>query len=213
MLHRHCSRYIVQTSSMATTLRRWSGTDVPISIAPLAPACNLDGNLSHDHGGRKFNFVYVASGEAHKNHANLLEAWRLLAESGIRPSLGLTLDSSMYPELCDHLAKYVAIYGVDIVNVGALHRSEVDALYRSSAALIYPSVFESFGLPLIEAREYGLPILASELDYVRDVARPTETFDPTSPLSIARAVRRFLGVGESPVDGVSVQGFMVEVLR
>ena len=62
-----------------------------------------------------------------------------------------------------------------------------------SKALIFPSLAESFGLPLVEAQEFNKPILASELDFVRDVCSPVDTFDPKSSLSIARAVKRFLG--------------------
>ena len=89
----------------------------------------------------------------------------------------------------------VGIVGVGIVgvgNVGVLPHDRLLAMYRASGALIYPSSFESFGLPLIEARQAGLPVLAPELDYVRDVIDPDETFDPRSPISIARAVRRYL---------------------
>ena len=60
-------------------------------------------------------------------------------------------------------------------------------------ALIYPSLFESFGMPIIEARSFNLPVLASELDYVRDLIDPEGSFDPNSPVSIARAVKRFMG--------------------
>jgi glycosyltransferase involved in cell wall biosynthesis len=56
---------------------------------------------------------------------------------------------------------------------------------------------ESFGLPLIEARQAGLPILASELDYVRDIVDPEESFDPFSARSIVRAVTRFMGVEQA----------------
>jgi hypothetical protein len=46
----------------------------------------------------------------------------------------------------------------------------------------------------------GLPILAPELDYVRDVCVPIQTFDPHSPVSIARAVKRFLGQPDPTVE-------------
>ncbi len=59
-------------------------------------------------------------------------------------------------------------------------------------ALIFPSKTESLGLPLIEAASAGLPIIASELDFVRDVCVPNETFDPYSSTSISRAVKRLL---------------------
>ena len=65
------------------------------------------------------------------------------------------------------------------------------------ALFVLAVFFESFGLPLLEAKFLGLPILASELDYVRDVVEPTETFDPESPVSISRAVQRFLKISQS----------------
>jgi glycosyltransferase involved in cell wall biosynthesis len=72
---------------------------------------------------------------------------------------------------------------------------------------------ESFGLPLIEARQAGLPILASELDYVRDVVDPEQTFDPDSPMSIARAVKRFLGVEVTPIPLLSASQFLESVFN
>ena len=92
---------------------------------------------------------------------------------------------------CARVAQ-AAARGLRIQNVGVLSHERVLAMYRASGALIYPSSFESFGLPLLEARQAGLPVLAPELDYVRDVTDPDETFDPRSPISIARAVRRYL---------------------
>ena len=78
--------------------------------------------------------------------------------------------------------------------------------------MIFPSTSESFGLPLVEAAHLGLPILAPELDYVRDVCSPVQTFDPTSPLSIARAVKRFLKVPEPELSLRSQQEFWDELL-
>jgi glycosyltransferase involved in cell wall biosynthesis len=79
-------------------------------------------------------------------------------------------------------------------------------------ALIYPSILESYGLPLLEARAAGLPLITGELDYVRDIVDPEETFDPASPLSIARAVKRFMGRPEQRVGGVSAQEFLERLL-
>ena len=62
-------------------------------------------------------------------------------------------------------------------------------------------------MPLIEARRIGLPILASELDYVRDVLDPEEVFDPDSPVSIARAVKRFMKIKQLPLPIVGAKKF------
>lgn len=183
----NASRYIVQTPSMQSLVSQQLG--VPVCYEPFVPA----GVLGQVGGptGQEFDFLYVASGEAHKNHAALIEAWGVLADEGFSPSLALTLAPESAPALCACVAQ-AAARGLRIQNLGVLPHDGVLALYRASGALIYPSSFESFGLPLIEARQAGLPILAPELDYVRDVTDPDETFDPRSPISIARAVRRHL---------------------
>jgi glycosyltransferase involved in cell wall biosynthesis len=89
---------------------------------------------------------------------------------------------------------------------------KVLSLYATARAMIFPSTSESFGLPLIEATHAGLPILASELDYVRDVCSPVQTFDPTSAISIARAVKRFLAVAEPVLQIRSPHDFLRELL-
>jgi len=86
-------------------------------------------------------------------------------------------------------------------------------LYKHSTALIYPSLFESYGLPLIEAGQYNLPVLASELDYVRDILDPVETFDPKSAKSIARSVKRFLKIDDEKTDIVEPKEFINNVIK
>jgi glycosyltransferase involved in cell wall biosynthesis len=86
-------------------------------------------------------------------------------------------------------------------------------MYNQVGALIYPSTFESFGLPLIEARQAGLPVLASELDYVRDILDPEQVFDPESAISIARAVKRFIAIDEPPLSLQDAAGFIKHILE
>lgn len=184
-------RYFVQTASMQRIAAVRLG--VAVTCAPFVPASVMRPSLPpigpHT---RRFDFLYVASGEAHKNHSALIAAWGMLADEGLFPSLALTLAPEATPELCDRVAQETVSRGLRIHNLGVLPHDRLLAVYRESGALIYPSSFESFGLPLVEARQAGLAVLAPELDYVRDVTDPEETFDPRSPISIARAVRRFL---------------------
>jgi len=82
-------------------------------------------------------------------------------------------------------------YKLNVEIFPSMNRDGIINLYSNSSALIFPSLFESYGLPLVEAKQYGIPIIASELDYVRDIVDPVETFDPNSARSIARSVKRF----------------------
>jgi glycosyltransferase involved in cell wall biosynthesis len=204
----HVDKFIVQTPSMAMETKIALGKKIDVIVLPFA--AKMMGFISstpHKH----FDFVYIASDEAHKNHSTLLETWRLLSDAGLKPSLALTVSAKS--KLADIIEDFKNIHGLDISNLGSLNSVEISRLYNSSAALIYPSTTESFGLPLIEASQYGLPILASELDYVRDVVDPIQTFDPHSPVSIARAVRRFLGKSEPVVTISTPEDFLAEVLK
>ncbi len=136
----------------------------------------------------------------------------LLAEAGISPSLVLTVG----PEngrLLERLAHLSSTGSIRIENLGSLPREQVLNLYKRVRALIFPATSESFGLPLLEASACGLPIVASELDYVRDLVNPAETFDAGSAVSIARAVRRFLGCPESPAPVMTASEFLERILH
>ncbi len=205
--------FVVQTPSMKKLLEIRTG--LPVRILPFLARHEkyLRKTTNADEGKTvSFDFVYVASGEPHKNHRKLIEAWCLLAEEGLLPSLKLTLDDAIFPELCDWMREKKTQYGLKIENLGRLPHEQILELYRQARALVYPSIFESFGLPLIEARQAGLPILASELDYVRDVIDTDESFDPSSAVSIARAVKRFLQIKQESLPLLDATDFLKQIL-
>ena len=160
---------------------------------------------------KEFDFVYVSSAEPHKNHAALLDAWVVLAEQGVRPNLALTVSqSSAVAQLIEQKKNS---HGLRITNFGTLQHGEVQNLYANSKALIFPSKLESFGLPLIEAQQLGMPILAPELDYVRDVVEPSETFDADSPTSIARAVLRHTNIQQPKCEPICAAEFLRQIQK
>jgi glycosyltransferase involved in cell wall biosynthesis len=195
----HARSFVVQTRTMQQLVTAALGQPVEVmAIFPASPGCQRRQlQVDHDRSG-SYDFLYVASGEPHKNHGNLLDAWKLLAADGLYPSLCLTVGGSENPDLLLRIEQAKRDHKLKVSNVTAASPLEMRRLYGQAQALIYPSLMESFGLPLIEARDAGLPVLASELDYVRDVVDPNEVFDPRSPRSIARAVKRFLHVPENP---------------
>jgi glycosyltransferase involved in cell wall biosynthesis len=203
LLRRRCAIYWVQTSSMAREVRNWYGNEsVKIRVLPFAPKMTSVTRSTRS----KWDFVYVADGEAHKNHKCLVEAWVLLAQYDIKPTLALTL-SERDTALWDWIQKKIVKHGLLITNLGRMPYDAILGVYGNSNALVFPSIGESYGLPLIEASQIGLPILASELDYVREVCNPVQSFDPQSPLSIARAIRRFVDKVESPTQPASAAEF------
>lgn len=203
---------IVQSSTMQRELQSSLGfkaTVLPFLAANGEPSIITAESFQN----KEFDFVYVSSAEPHKNHAALLDAWVLLAEQGIRPSLALTVNADSAAHVVQLIEQKSILHGLRISNFGTLTYGDVQNLYRNSSALIFPSKLESFGLPLLEASQIGLPILASELDYVRDVVDPAQTFDPDSPTSIARAVLRHLNIHLPKTETVDAKAFLAHVLQ
>jgi glycosyltransferase involved in cell wall biosynthesis len=208
--------FIVQTPSMKSLLEVRTKGKIPVNVMPFVknnisffPKFKAPKKIIK----KDFIFLYVASGEPHKNHRQLIAAWCLLAKEGIFPFLKLTLERQNFTELCSWLDETVAQHCLKVENLGNLPHPEITSLYDRVDALIYPSFFESFGLPLIEARQAGLPVLASELDYVRDILDPEQSFDPSSVVSIARAVKRYLGLEENPLPLRDTAGFIKHILK
>ncbi len=208
----NADEFIVQTPAMKTALLSSGLVKAqPIRVRPFigVPEGYQRTNLQKDsRAGKAYDFIYVASGEPHKNHRQLVAAWCLLAEQNLFPSLCLTLDENASAELCAWINVKKNDYGLRLKNVGCVPHDQVPTLYSQAQALIYPSRFESFGLPLIEAGQAGLAVVAAELDYVRDVLDPAQSFDPDSPGSIARAVKRHMGVEETALPLTDARKFL-----
>lgn len=204
----NADQVFVQTASMAALFKHSFGRVAEVvPFAPLQDSCTQALKAPVD----QYDFIYVSSGEPHKNHPALIEAWGILADNGLKPTLALTLAGPRNLNLLRLIEISNTRRGTRIINLDELPPKAIRAAYKSARALIFPSLGESLGLPLIEAAEFGLPILASELDFVRDVARPAETFDPHSPRSIARAVRRFMSKPDDLCVPLTVAAFLKRI--
>ncbi len=124
--------------------------------------------------------LYPAKPWPHKNHARLLEAFALLRRE--RPGLRLVLTGG---------GDFPPQEGVE--QRGRVSLDELAALYRRAAALVFPSRYEGFGQPPLEAMACGCPVACSNAgalpEVVGDAAR---LFDPESPPAIVEAVEAVL---------------------
>ncbi len=215
----NASAFVVQTPSMEAILRSsGKARGKPVYVLPFVSVSegyqrSLPRPQPQPGKGASGTFLYVGSGEPHKNHRQLIEAWCLLAQEGLFPALWLTLGGHANADLCAWTAQKKQDFGLNLRNWGGQSHEQIKQLYIQVQALIYPSTFESFGLPLIEARQAGLAVIASEMDYVRDVLDPEQAFDPMSPVSIARAVKRFMGASEEALPLLNAAEFMKSLLE
>ena len=87
-----------------------------------------------------------------------------------------------------------------VVRLGFFSDSQLPGLYASAAAVVYPSRYEGFGLPVVEGLAAGVPVVVSDLPVFREVGGDEVTlFDPSDPRSLADGIERAIsGEGRIP---------------
>ncbi|MFT8242526.1 glycosyltransferase family 4 protein [Roseomonas sp. BN140053] len=109
--------------------------------------------------------LFVSTIEPRKGHALLLRAWRNLLRRGLPQRRGFQLvfvgrPGWMVEEVLQQLAD-PAPWDGSLLHLSGVAEAELDALYDGAAFCLYPSRYEGFGLPVIEAFARGKPVLAS----------------------------------------------------
>jgi glycosyltransferase involved in cell wall biosynthesis len=129
----------------------------------------------------------------HKNLLLLLDAHALLGED--RPLLVLPGYATDHE---NELRARAAELGIsdDVRFLGWVSDADLEGLYAASAAFVFPSLYEGFGLPVLEAMQRGLPVACSGASALAEVAGDAALlFDPTSAHAIAACVESILHDG------------------
>jgi len=138
----------------------------------------------------KYDFIYPASGENHKNHQRLFDALIILSKKKIFPKLVITLNKY---ELNKFNVKYIKKkYSLKIYNKYSNNRIKFLNMYNQSKALIYPSLSETLGLPLLEAKKFNIDIITSNKEFAKEYSNPKLIFNPYSSISIANKIEQYI---------------------
>jgi glycosyltransferase involved in cell wall biosynthesis len=117
----------------------------------------------------------------------LVRAYRRVAANGYPHSLVLAGPLGWHHE---SLMRELALHGPgEIVMTGSLSQDELDAVYRAADVFVYPSLYEGFGLPVVEAMARGIPTVASTTSSLPEVAGGAAVgVNPRSVREIAHAI-------------------------
>lgn len=132
---------------------------------------------------------YPANSWPHKNHARLLGALKLLKDRGAL-DFGLVLTGVVYPEHRDLLQQVEELgLGGDVTHLGLIPYADLPCLYALASCLVFPSLFEGFGYPVLEAMGCGCPVVCSNLTSLPEISGGAAILiDPTSEEQIADAL-------------------------
>lgn len=163
------------------------------------PAATAAARAHHDIPEGATLLVYVGGLNPHKNLLGLLKALPgVIAE---HPELHLAIVGSTTGEgfwdNVQELKSFVAgnpPLDEHVHFTGYITDVELVEMLNGAAALVFPSLWEGFGLPAVEAMSCGVPVLASDCSSLPEVVGDAGLyFEPRDPVSIADCLRRFLG--------------------
>jgi len=176
-------RWCVQTKIMSEKLSKFFKISKDkIHVYPIYVTNFLNINKKTDN-----SFLYVSNFAKHKNHRRLFDAFRQASNKiDQNITLNLTIDETKFKN--SFYNKLTTNNNLTIVNHGILNKDQLNELYNKSKYLVFPSLNESFGLPLIEAVLSNCYIICSDKEYVYQVVRPSLTFDPNSIESISNSI-------------------------
>ncbi|MGB7601976.1 MAG: glycosyltransferase family 1 protein [Candidatus Sulfotelmatobacter sp.] len=150
--------------------------------------CGVD--AAYRPGGDSYGLTFpyllcVSNRKRHKNEFRVVEAF---AKAGLGAEMKLVFTG----ESAAALAEFVERQGVTraVHFAGVVPEEKLPALYRGAKALVFPSLYEGFGLPILEAMSCGIPVVTSNITAMPEVAADAALLvDPTSVEQIAEAMR------------------------
>ncbi|MBI3624367.1 glycosyltransferase family 4 protein [Candidatus Saccharibacteria bacterium] len=162
-----------------------------ITVIPLAAdKLTVEPEPVEDLLNRQF-IMYVGRPQPHKNLDRLVQAFGSLRQ--VNPGLRLVLVGKR-DTLYKQLAKRTTERGITgVIFTGFVSDSRLRWLYEHTAAYVFPSLSEGFGLPGLEAMVHGAPLISSNATCLPEVYQDAaEYFDPTDTEQIATAIQKVL---------------------
>jgi glycosyltransferase involved in cell wall biosynthesis len=158
------------------------------AVASPTPAAELRDRLAL---GRRPVLLSLSAKRPHKNLRGVLDA---LAQIPVERRPVLVLPGYATPHEAELRAHAHAV-GVanDVRFLGWTSEPDVEGLFALSSAFVFPSFYEGFGLPVLEAMARGVPVACSDRASLPEVAGDAALlFDPGDPAAIAAAIERLL---------------------
>lgn len=119
----------------------------------------------------EYHFVYPATPLPYKQHETIVQAVKFLKDNYPKVGESIRIHFTITPQEMPDLYTIVRSNSLEhqILFQGKISHEKLLEMYKASVGLLFPSTIETLGLPLIEAARFGLPIIASDMDYAKEV--------------------------------------------
>lgn len=173
---------------------RCCGRKFAPKIKPVYNGCEIDVEKVTT-ANKGFSYIlFVGSIKPHKNLRNALLGFQKISVNGLRFVIVgkregfITADTEVYSLVSELNQKEERV-----IFTGNISDEELYGWYAGATALVQPSFYEGFGLPVVEAMQFGLPIACSDIPVFKEIGKDLVSyFDPHSPDSIAKCLDKVL---------------------
>jgi glycosyltransferase involved in cell wall biosynthesis len=190
-MKRACSRATrILTISEFTRAQivEWAGVS-PDKVCNVG--CGVDPSYSPQGNSYGLPFPYLLSVSNRKRHKNELRAVEAFAKAKLGAEMHLVFTGKPTTELADYIERHRVSPRVHFT--GMVPEEKLPSLYRSAQALVFPSLYEGFGLPLLEAMACGIPVMTANTTALPEVAGGAALLvDPTSVEQIAHSMEQIV---------------------
>ncbi len=132
--------------------------------------------------------LHVGTIEPRKNLVRVLQAFEKIRREGIETRLVIAGPKGWMTEAYERALNHCA-YRHEVFEVGSVEESTLRKLYRSATAVVYPSLYEGYGLPVVEAMAQGVPVMTSDRSATQEIAGDDAVLcDPEDVDSMARGM-------------------------
>ncbi|MFH0957431.1 MAG: glycosyltransferase family 1 protein, partial [Pseudomonadota bacterium] len=132
-------------------------------------------------------FLHVTNGKPYKNTPRVIQAFTKISDSS-NLNLVIVGRRSAFTDSIKGLSKSTGL-GKQIIFLGSIDDADIVALYKSATALIFPSLFEGFGLPVVEAMACGCPVVTSTRGSLAEISgNASLVVDPENVDEISKAM-------------------------
>ena len=200
-LLRSCRHVLTNSQFTAREIQRCTGLpDSRITVTPLGYDEQMFKPGPCQPGSREYSYLlHVGQQYPHKNLRRLIQAFAQLAER--YPKLRLVLAGKSHPVETPELQAMVRELGLlqRVEFCSYVPYAELPDLYRGALALVYPSLWEGFGLPIVEAMACGTPVITSKGSGTEEVAGDAAILvDPTNWMALVAALQGMLDQSHQP---------------
>lgn len=141
--------------------------------------------------------LFIGRVEERKNVRRIIEAFEILKERYQLPHQLVLVGKRGYGYADIHHKIQNSKFKKEIQELGYLSLNEKEELLQNAAAFVFPSIYEGFGLPVLEAQSVGVPVVTSSTSSLPEVAGDGAVYvDPTSSESIAGGIYKVLQMDE-----------------